>query len=110
MGPPWWVWVVGVVVAVVVGLARAAARWRRLLLDELLGHVRRLRPDVEILRHDSGALGNAWVAVKMPSGAEVTIGLQQLLAEISHGPNRTPEGRAPIMERWVKAIDETGNG
>ncbi|HXU79901.1 MAG TPA: hypothetical protein VN914_00780, partial [Polyangia bacterium] len=60
------------------------------------------------LRHDTGGLGgNAWVALKTPSGDEVTIGLQKLLTEISHEPNCTPEGRAPIMERLVKVLDES---
>jgi hypothetical protein len=108
MGPPWWAWVIGMAVAAGVGLNRAVAHQHRAQLIEFVGHLRRLRPEVEILRHDSGGLGGgAWVAVRLPSGAEVTVDLGRLLVELARSREGTQE-RLEVMERWVKAVDGAG--
>jgi hypothetical protein len=87
MGRPWWMWVAGGVVAVGVLLTRAAARHRQSVLDGFVGYVRRLGPDVEIVRADRGALGRGpWLAVKLPSGAEATVSLVKLILTLGEAP------------------------
>ena len=107
MGPPWWVWLLGILAAIALGVWRATVRYRRTRVEEIMAHLARLRPDVTILRFDGGSMaGEAWVAVRMPSGAEVTVSLEKLLSELASSEVRTPDDRVARLERWAKALDE----
>jgi hypothetical protein len=104
MGPPWWAWLLGILGAIALGAWRAVARFRRGGVEEIIADLARLRPDVTVLRFDGGSLAQeAWVAVRMPSGAEATVSLQELLSELLSPQGRIPANRAAILERWAKA-------
>jgi hypothetical protein len=103
MGPPWWAWLLGILVAIGLGVGRAALRQRESLVAVIAAHLTRLRPDLTVVRSDGGGfLGSPWLAVRIPSGAEVTVPLAKLIGELTP---RTPDEQAAILERWASALE-----
>jgi len=103
MGPPWWAWVLGILVAIGLGFGRATLRERQNLVALIAAHLTRLRPDLTVVRMDGGGFtGPPWLAVKTSSGAEVTVPLASLIAEL--GP-RTLDEQAVILERWAASLE-----
>lgn len=111
MGLPWWIWVLAAVAAVFSLGVLAAARYRQSILDEFVGHLRRLRPDVEIVHADRGTLGRgAWLKIKLPSGSEGILSLAKLTSAVGEARAQTVEDRRPIMEHWVRILDDMVDG
>jgi hypothetical protein len=108
MGPPWWVWVIGIVLAVLLGLGRAALRGQAMVVNEFIGHLQRLRPQLTILRHDAGGLfTKPWFAVRTAAGAEITVDVYQLFKELATANCRTQAEKDHFLERWLEALDLT---
>src|SRR5436190_1976893 len=99
-------WVLGGIAGVFFLLMRAAAHHRQSVLNEFIGYLKRLRPDVEVARADRGTLGRgAWLAIKLPSGVEGTVSLAKLTSALAEARTRTFDDRKPIMEHWVRVLD-----
>jgi len=107
MNIPWWMWVLGGIAGVSFVLIRAAARYRQSLLDEFIGHLKRLRADVDVVRSDRGSIRRgAWVAVQLPSGVKRKLNLAKLTSALAQARTRTSDDRRPIMEHWVHILLE----
>ena len=107
MGIPWWAWVAVAIAGAFFLLTSAAAHHRQSLVDEFVLHLRRLRPELDIVRADRGTITRGpWVIVKLPSGSQARISLAKMMSALGKAQPKTADDRKPIIEHWIVSIDE----
>lgn len=96
---PWWLWIVGALVLLVVLLVSARASWRRAVREELIAVLREKHPEITIVAEHASALDLA-----LPGGGQGTLNLENLYAGLAMGETPTAEERHAAIVSFAAGI------